>query len=170
MIPKKDYKRGCLSCFCNGQNVDCTSSDLSYGKLSANFDTESDDWYVSDRFLELENLLLEKVDDRSVEFNKFEEFRNSELFVLVPQKFKGNKACIIKKNIFVFYYHILKEFSSSFKLGSFGGNLSFKLTVNDESNPDRNEIKPVEIRIQVTIIAFAIMFNCFKSLTLYILI
>lgn len=90
LVEQKYHKKGCLSCFCNGLEVDCESSQMHYHKLKAQFDSEGHEWQISDRFIETKKD-LDVVDD-SIEFTRFNEFSNKELYFLVPSKFKGNKV------------------------------------------------------------------------------
>lgn len=81
---------GCHRCFCNGLNVDCRSSDLSYSKLVADLEQDIQDWKISDKYLSRRES-LEAVESK-IEFTQFDEFDSKDLFFLVPSKFKGNKV------------------------------------------------------------------------------
>lgn len=91
LVEQKSYRRGCISCFCNGLEVQCESSRLHYASLAAKFDgSEQEQWQISDRFIETK-LELEQV-DQGVEFARFNEFSELDMYILVPSKFKGNKV------------------------------------------------------------------------------
>lgn len=90
LVERKTYKKGCVSCFCNGLEVDCQSSDMSYSKLVAKFDGDDDTWKISDRFVESQHEV--EVVSNGIEFSRFGEFNNVEMFFLVPAKFKGSKV------------------------------------------------------------------------------
>ena len=83
-----------MSCFCNGLDVNCFSSDLFYNKLEANFDNESNLWKISDKFTKL-NENVELIDG-AIEFNRFDELKSSgdvqDLYFIVPEKFRNNKV------------------------------------------------------------------------------
>ncbi|CAF0871328.1 unnamed protein product [Brachionus calyciflorus] len=101
LMTQRDYKRGCLSCFCNGLEVECQSSDLSYETMEANFESEYKDWTISDKFTKSSEQL--ELSNGALEFNNFDLYRDQEAFLIVPQRFKENK------------------------LASYGGNLTIKL-------------------------------------------
>lgn len=84
-----------MPCFCNGLDVECTSSNFYYNKLESSFEIEIDEWFLTDRYTHLkENLELK---DNGIEFTRFDEFLNKDLYLLVPDKYKGNKVSIILK-------------------------------------------------------------------------
>ena len=88
MVEQKSHKKGCVSCFCNGLEVDCASSTQRYGKLMAKFEGDDEEWKISDRFIETK-LEMETIDG-GIEFTRFNEFKDLDMFILVPNKFKGN--------------------------------------------------------------------------------
>ena len=104
LITHRYYKKGCLTCFCNGLDVNCFSSDLFYNKLEANFESEGAKWKLSDKFTKLS----EDVDvvDNGVEFSRFDELKPSsqDLYFIVPEKFKDNKVNSRKKNYIFFKF------------------------------------------------------------------
>ena len=38
----------CSPCFCSGLNVQCDSSNLVYNKIKSNFQTNDEDWTITD--------------------------------------------------------------------------------------------------------------------------
>ena len=92
MVEQKSHKKGCVSCFCNGLEVDCKSSDLRYATVEAKFNGDAEIWKISDRFIE--NQYEVEVVDAGIEFNKLSEYPDVEMFFLVPSKFKGNKVSL----------------------------------------------------------------------------
>ena len=80
-----------MSCFCNGLEVECQSSDLRYSKLVAKFESDDETWMISDRFVKTKHE-VEVVNSNGIEFSRFGEFSNVDMFFLVPAKFKGSKV------------------------------------------------------------------------------
>lgn len=124
LITHRYYKKGCLSCFCNGLTVGCFSSDLYYNKLEADFTNESNQWKISDKFTRT----TEDVElvEKAIQFNKFEDLKENfrDLYFIVPEKFKNNK------------------------IKSYGGNLTFTIKFSQTDNlNNEQEAKNVEIRI-----------------------
>ncbi len=93
LVTKRDYKRGCLPCFCNGLDVECHSSNKFYGKIESDFYREGDSWYITDKFTNM-NEHLEIINNNAIEFSRFNQFKDYELFLIPPAKFKGNKVNI----------------------------------------------------------------------------
>jgi len=109
LITHRYYKKGCLSCFCNGLDVNCFSSDLFYNKLEANFENDSDQWKISDKFTKLtENVELV---DGGIEFRRFDELKTNgdmqDLYFIAPEKFKSNKV----NRVVYFLFSILAFYS-----------------------------------------------------------
>lgn len=117
LITHREYKRGCLSCFCNGLEVDCKSSDLVYNELRADFDNEHSEWTISDKYTKSRHSL--DLVENGLEFSNFNSIEE-DAFLIVPDKFKGNK------------------------LASFGGNLSLTLKFSSHDDSDSNKF---ELRI-----------------------
>ena len=91
LIEDVKHKKGCLTCFCNGLDVDCeSSSQLFYNKIKTNFEAEYQDWFITNKFTKFNESVL--LDGNSIVFNRFDEFKNEELFFIVPSKFKGDKV------------------------------------------------------------------------------
>lgn len=93
LVTNREYRRGCLSCFCNGLDVNCASSKQYYGKIEADFYREGDSWIISDRYTRM-NEHLEIINNNAIEFTRFNQFKDYELYLLAPDKFKGNKVFI----------------------------------------------------------------------------
>ena len=87
----KPSKRGCLSCFCNGLDVDCQSSDLNYEAIRSSFEYgSSDDWKISDKFTRLKEDV--DVNEDGIEFTRFDEYQDTDLYFLPSRKFGGNRV------------------------------------------------------------------------------
>ncbi len=87
----KKHQKGCLTCFCNGLSVDCESSNLFYNQLTSDFEKEYKDWHISNKF----TTFKEEVnygENNQITFDKFDNFKNEELFFIIPEKFKGDKV------------------------------------------------------------------------------
>lgn len=81
-----------MTCFCNGMEVECSSSNMYYNKIESNFNKEGNEWILSDKKTELKLNLMANHHENSIEFNKIMEHRNKELFFIAPQKYRGNKV------------------------------------------------------------------------------
>lgn len=72
--------------------MNCDSSSLFYNKVEAVLENEGSEWKISDRFTELSEAV--EIVDGGIEFNRFDDFRDKELYFIAPDKFKENKvAC-----------------------------------------------------------------------------
>lgn len=104
MVEQKSHRKGCVSCFCNGLEVDCKSSDLRYTTVEAKFNGDEETWKISDRFIE--NQYDVEIVDAGIEFDKLSEYPDVEMFFLVPSKFKGNKVSFGTSLIFLSLKHL----------------------------------------------------------------
>ena len=53
-------------------------------------ENEGSEWKISDRFTELSEAV--EIVDSGIEFSRFDEFRNKDLYFIAPDKFKENKV------------------------------------------------------------------------------
>lgn len=111
-----------MKCFCNGLNVDCQSSDLFYGRIQSEFLGNDDEWQIKDRNSN-ELLPLQMNGEAGVKFVDFQEHPEKDFYFLAPKKFLGNK------------------------IGSYGGNLTFKVVFEGSSS---GHTKKVDVRISVS--------------------
>lgn len=111
-------KQGCTPCFCNGLQVNCYSSNLYYHKIQSTFQNSNEDWSINNR----ERSLRAPVNPRrnNIEFTRFADYPDQDLYFYAPQKFLGNK------------------------LSSYGGNLTFTIHFEGQST---NRPKKLEVRI-----------------------
>jgi hypothetical protein len=79
-----------LPCFCNGLPVECRSSSMDYIKFNPGFNQNGNEWSISDKYTRIR----ERVDvkNNGIEFKRFNEFPNQELYFIASEKFKGNKV------------------------------------------------------------------------------
>lgn len=89
LVENRNYKDGCMSCFCNGLNVNCKSSQLFYNKIYGNFDEEGKDWIVRDRDCQIKEDVF--VENNGIEFDLFDRY-DKDLYFEAPAKFRGNKV------------------------------------------------------------------------------
>jgi len=99
-------KKGCLSCFCNGLSVNCESSKDHYMQIECNFENEHTDWYVSNKFTKLNEAV--DLEETGIGFSRFEEFKDEELYFIVPEKFRGNKVWL--RNLFDWENYLIFNF------------------------------------------------------------
>ncbi|RNA27034.1 basement membrane-specific heparan sulfate proteoglycan core isoform X8 [Brachionus plicatilis] len=135
LVTNHEYKRGCLSCFCNGLEVQCQSSNLVYEALRADFATESHDWSIGDKFTK--NVQALQLVNGGLEYSDFNIFRDREAFFIAPDKFKGNKLSSYGGNITIkLKYSTLSQDSCKFELRLSGSHVNIVYLSLENLIPD----------------------------------
>lgn len=140
MITDHEYKRGCLSCFCNGLEVECQPSSLVYENNRADFASESHDWSIGDKFTKnVQGLMFA---NNGLEYSDFNIFQDKEAFFIVPEKFKGNKISSYGGNITIkLKYSSLSQESQKFELRISGSHVNIVYLSKENLIPNiENEI------------------------------
>ena len=89
-----NYIRGCRTCFCNGLEVACRSSDLYYNRVRSRFQDSGEGWKIRNTNELIPSANLKISAPGTLEFSNVQSFPGQDLYFVAPAEFTGNKVRI----------------------------------------------------------------------------